>query len=65
MIVKLITILVIAAALVYMLLPRRPAVGRQSASRMLRVPRAQDLEKCARCGIWLPAGQGCDCDSRA
>lgn len=62
MLVKVLTGLVLLGALAWMLAPRRTStkVGRGGAAP--RVPQAHDLEKCPRCGIWLPAGQRCDCD---
>lgn len=61
MIVKLLIGLVILIALARMFSPRRPAVRADKAEPPPRVPQAHDLEKCDRCGIWLPAGRNCDC----
>lgn len=62
MLVKVLTALAILAAIAWMILPRRPAVSREAPPP--RVPHAHDLEKCQRCGIWLPAGNSCDCEAR-
>lgn len=63
MFLKLLTALVVVAAIVWMLRPRRRIV-RVSEAPPPRVPRADDLVKCARCGVWLPAGERCDCNER-
>jgi hypothetical protein len=62
MFVKALAALAVLAAIVWMLRPRAIGRGRQASAP--RVPHADDLEKCARCGVWLPAGYRCDCDSR-
>lgn len=65
MIIKLLIGLVILIALVRMVTPRRPVVRSDKTEPPPRVPQAHDLEKCDRCGIWLPAGRSCDCEKRA
>ena len=62
MFVKALAALAVLAAIVWMLRPR--TIGRSRQAPAPRVPRADDLEKCARCGIWLPAGNRCDCKTR-
>lgn len=65
MFVKVLTLLIVLAAIVWMLRPRRPAVVRaREAPPPPRVPHADELVKCTGCGIWLPAGQRCDCNAR-
>lgn len=64
MFVKVLTALVLLAAVAWMLRPGPRIIGRGSQSPAPRVPQADDLVKCARCGIWLPAGSRCDCDTR-
>jgi hypothetical protein len=62
MFVKALAALAVLAAIAWMLRPR--AIGRSRPAPAPRVPQADDLEKCARCGIWLPAGIRCDCETR-
>ena len=66
MFVKVLTVLLALAAIVWMIMPsRRPVIIRErEAPPPPRVPHADDLVKCGRCGIWLPAGQSCDCSER-
>jgi hypothetical protein len=60
MFVKVLAALAVLGAIVWMLRPR--VLGGQASAP--RVPHADDLEMCARCGIWLPAGNRCDCETR-
>ena len=66
MFVKVLTILLALAAIVWMLVPsRRPVIIRgREAPPPPRVPHADDLVKCDHCGIWLPARQPCNCRER-
>lgn len=62
MFLKLLTIIVVILAAALMLTGRRALLPpRGSARTPARVPRADDLVKCGRCGVWLAAGQRCDC----
>ncbi len=65
MIIKFLTAVAIFAALVWLLTPARRKVGRAGSPAQPRVPHAHDLEKCPRCGIWMPAGDRCDCKAAA
>lgn len=57
-----IAVLVIA----WLALTGRRAVGRETpVPAAPRVPRAEDLTKCPRCGVWLPAETPCDCTGRS
>ncbi len=68
MFLKLLTALVVLTAAGMMIagrrvgLPeRRTASPSARAAPSPRVPQAEDLVKCGRCGVWLPAGQRCGC----
>jgi hypothetical protein len=59
---KLLTIVIIILAGAWIIVRGRTALPRGDSVRTpARVPRADDLVSCGRCGIWLPAGQRCDC----
>jgi hypothetical protein len=64
MFVKLLTALAVLGAILWMLRPRQSGIGGHRQPPAPRVPHVDDLEKCARCGIWLPAGTRCDCEAR-
>ncbi len=61
MIVKLLLGAVILIALARMVAPRRPGARREPDAPP---PGVHDLRKCPGCGVWLPAGQVCDCGTR-
>jgi hypothetical protein len=66
MLLKLLTAVAVILAAAFMLFAGRPALPQRGATRTPpRVPRADDLVRCARCGVWSPAGQRCDCSERA
>lgn len=67
MIIKLMTGILVFAAVGLMLTGRRATAlaNGKVPPRAPRVPRAEDLVKCTRCGVWLPSGMRCDCASRA
>jgi hypothetical protein len=58
---KLLTAIIVIIAAVFMLAGRRVLPPRGARRAPARVPRADDLVRCGRCGVWLLAGQGCDC----
>jgi hypothetical protein len=63
---KLLTAIVVILAVAYLLAGRRGALPSQEPGRApARLPRADDLVSCGRCGVWLPAGQRCDCAEAA
>lgn len=65
MFVKVLTVLLALAAIVWMVMPsRRPVIIRGRDAPPPRVPHADDLVKCDHCGIWLPGGQPCNCRER-
>ena len=50
----------------WMVLFRATGPARRVRTERPRKPlSAQDLSKCGSCGIYLPAGQTCDCADRA
>lgn len=65
MVFKLLTAIIVILAAAFMMaggrrtLPRGTA--RSPARSPARVPPADDLVKCGRCGLWIPAGRRCDC----
>ncbi len=62
MFLKLLTIAVIFLAAAWMLAGGRKALPPRGRTRTpARVPRADDLVSCGRCGVWLAAGRRCDC----
>jgi hypothetical protein len=66
MFLKLLTAIIILVAAGMLVTGRRIALpGRptQTPAPAPRVPQAEDLVKCVRCGVWLPAGQRCSCPS--
>lgn len=64
MFLKLLTVIIVILA-AGMMFSRRPALSqRRTAQPAPSVPCADDLVKCQRCGVWLPAGQLCDCAGR-
>ena len=59
---KLLTAVIILLAGAWMLARGRAALPRGDGARArAAAPPADDLVSCGRCGIWLPAGQRCDC----
>ena len=63
---KLLTAIVVLLAAAWMLAGGRAALPRRGAGRRpAPLPPAHDLQKCGRCGVWLPAGRRCDCAAGA
>jgi hypothetical protein len=59
---KLLTLVVVILAAVWMLARRPAALPRRDSTRTpARLPRADDLVSCGRCGVWLRAGDPCGC----
>jgi hypothetical protein len=66
MFLKLLTIVIIVLAAMFMVAGRRPALPRRrDGAAPARVPHADDLVRCGRCGLWQPAGQRCGCAGAA
>ena len=63
---KLLTVIVVIIAAAWALAGGRAALPRRGQARTpAPVPRADDLVRCGRCGVWLTAGQACDCGGPA
>jgi hypothetical protein len=68
---KLLTLIAVVLAGIWLLVGGRAALSRGGSARTParvpapRTPRADDLVSCGRCGVWLPAGQRCDCAAKA
>ncbi len=62
MFLKLLTAVIVLLAAAMLVTGRRITLPqRRTAPPAPRVPQAEDLVKCPRCGVWLPAGQRCSC----
>jgi hypothetical protein len=66
MLFKLLAGIIVVLVTGMMLARRRNALPRGRAAQPVpRVPQAEDLVRCARCGVWLPTAQRCNCAGRA
>lgn len=62
MFVKLLTLLLVLLAILWMLRPARKVTHREQAAQLSRMPRADDLIRCEGCGLWHAAGEKCNCE---
>lgn len=62
MFVKLLTLLLVILAILWMLRPSRPSIRREQPVPLSRMPRADDLVRCEGCGLWHAAGEKCNCE---
>lgn len=66
MLLKLLAVIIVILAAAWAFAGGRAALpGRGGARSPAPPPRADDLISCGRCGVWMPAGQRCDCAGQA
>lgn len=62
MFMKLLTLLLVVLAILWMLRPAPKVSRREQAAQLSRRPMADDLIRCEGCGLWHAAGERCNCE---